>query len=116
MISGARSGSPPVTVRATRSARCRADQLAVAAIATARQIMAAPAASRGRLTNTDRIAMPRAFAGLLDPDRGKGKDRAGIDRAGRNPHDDPGELLVLERCEPPRRRCRRLCSVENTRR
>jgi hypothetical protein len=57
-----------------------------------------------------------AGARSLHPDCEEKQRRAGIDEAGRNPHDQPGKLLVLQRRHSPLGRPPGLQAIENVRR
>src|SRR4051794_12842845 len=87
--------------------------------------MTAPSGSRMRQSSsrlTDRMLEPdadgeeAAGARSLYPDREEKQRRAGIDEAGRNPHDQAGKLLVLQRRHSPIGRPRGLQAIKNERR
>src|SRR3954452_5174845 len=93
------SGSPPVSAAAASCAvSCTRYQPQPA---PPRPVIAAtPSAAMARVRDTLRGGMVAGLRGA-QPCGAQGKGGADIDHAGGDPHDQPAELLILQRRQPP---------------
>src|SRR5947199_2514009 len=117
-----RTGSPPVIAAACRStlppqpqsARRASAKPAATAPWLSRLTLCPPSFERSQQHLATGVSHPPL--GLAQPGRKQGQPQHDEEDPGRHPHDEPGELLVLQRREPPGRRPRLVDGIPEPRR